>query len=133
MATSITYEGTLVVVKCWCGMAHAVPEDLADYQRRAHADGTAVPDIYCPLGHCHVPAGKGRAERERELREATEQALANSREETRIAYAEISTLRAAATKARKRAARGVCPCCHRSFVDVARHINGQHPTYVAES
>jgi len=32
------------------------------------------------------------------------------------------------TKARKRADRGVCQHCHRSFVDVARHVATKHPS-----
>ena len=33
------------------------------------------------------------------------------------------------TRARKRAANGVCPCCHRSFENVARHVAKQHPDF----
>lgn len=33
------------------------------------------------------------------------------------------------TKTRKRIANGVCPCCHRTFQNLARHMAGQHPAY----
>lgn len=33
------------------------------------------------------------------------------------------------TKTRKRVAGGVCPCCNRSFVNLGRHMAGQHPDY----
>lgn len=36
------------------------------------------------------------------------------------------------TKLKKRAANGVCPCCNRTFVDLARHMAGKHPTFLAE-
>jgi hypothetical protein len=37
--------------------------------------------------------------------------------------------RGALTKQRKRAANGVCACCHRSFANVARHMKTQHPDF----
>jgi len=126
MTASLTYTGELVVVTCWCGMAHAVPTELNDYQQRTHDDGGNVPSIYCPLGHSHIPAARPRAFVERERREAAERDAANAREEARIARAEVEQLKAAATKARKRANAGVCPDCHRSFVNVARHMATQH-------
>jgi hypothetical protein len=33
------------------------------------------------------------------------------------------------TRIKKRVAAGVCPCCNRSFKDLARHMAGQHPDY----
>jgi hypothetical protein len=36
-----------------------------------------------------------------------------------------------ATRIRNRIAAGVCPCCTRTFKNVARHIKDKHPTYVA--
>ena len=40
---------------------------------------------------------------------------------------------AAADKEAKRLARrarnGVCPCCHRSFANVKKHMDNRHPTY----
>jgi hypothetical protein len=36
------------------------------------------------------------------------------------------------TKLKQRVANGVCPCCHRSFVNLHRHMAGQHPDYTKE-
>lgn len=33
------------------------------------------------------------------------------------------------TKTRKRVGKGVCPCCNRHFVNVEKHMAGQHPDY----
>jgi hypothetical protein len=33
------------------------------------------------------------------------------------------------TKTKNRIARGVCPCCNRTFVNLQQHIMGQHPEY----
>ena len=34
------------------------------------------------------------------------------------------------TKVKKRVGNGVCPCCTRSFTDLARHMESKHPAYV---
>jgi hypothetical protein len=130
MSSTLSYSGTLEVVTCWCGMRHAVPEELRQHQLRAHNDERGnVPSIYCPLGHSHVPAGKSKAtqleeslqwERERSAR------LAAARDQ---AEASARAYKGVATKARKRAAATLCPCCNRSFVQMRRHLETKHPDY----
>ncbi|MGC4008837.1 MAG: hypothetical protein QM805_07600 [Pseudomonas sp.] len=34
-----------------------------------------------------------------------------------------------ATKMKNRVKNGVCPCCNRTFVDLARHMHMQHPEF----
>lgn len=36
------------------------------------------------------------------------------------------------TKLKKRIANGVCPCCKRSFCNLAAHMKTQHPEYTKE-
>src|SRR5262245_30141922 len=40
--TTLTYTGELTVLTCWCGMRHAVPVELHNFQKRQHADGRKV-------------------------------------------------------------------------------------------
>lgn len=42
--------GSLVVVRCWCGIQHAVPKSLRETQLKAHDKGQNHA-IFCPLGH----------------------------------------------------------------------------------
>jgi hypothetical protein len=133
MAETITYSGQLVVVTCWCGMSHAVPAELRGHQERQHNDGRKQRDIYCPLGHTYVIAGKGRAA-------ALEEALGRERSESARLAAERDQAEAsarahkgAATKARKRAAAGVCPCCHRTVKQLAEHMKTKHPNFDPEA
>lgn len=120
---TMNYTGELTITTCWCGMVHAVPRELYEYQQRAHRDGhREVPDIYCPLGHAHIPSGESKAaqlkrelaERDAQLTAVRDQLAAAEREQTRVA---------------KRVANGVCPCCNRSFVQLARHMKCKHPDY----
>jgi len=122
MAGILTYSGRLVVMTCWCGTAHGVPEELHDFQIRQHRDGRTPVDIYCPLGHAHVPAGKSKWAIERDAREAAESRATSLADQLAAANREAKRLA-------KRAKQGVCPCCHRSFVNVKRHMDSQHPEY----
>lgn len=42
---------------------------------------------------------------------------------------ELTTTKGQLTKTKKRLAGGVCPCCNRSFVSLAKHMASQHPDY----
>ena len=128
-ALTISFTDTLVVMTCWCGINHAVPEDLRDYQRRQHDDGREVISIYCPLGHTHVPAGKSEAQKLRERLERERDHSARVAAARDQAEASARAYKGAATRARKRAAAAVCPCCKRSFVQLRRHMAAKHPDY----
>jgi DNA repair exonuclease SbcCD ATPase subunit len=110
-------------------MRHAIPEELQNFQRRQHANGQRQTDIYCPLGHAYVKAGKGEAEKLRESLERERERAARMAAERDQAQASARSYKGVATKARKRAAAAVCPCCNRSFVQLRRHMETQHPDY----
>jgi hypothetical protein len=123
---TLTYTGTLVVVQCWCGIRHAIPSGL---HRQARDKGHGV---YCPLGHSWV-FSKTRAEEleedlarerrrckaERDLREHEERSHAATRGHL--------------TRTKRRVAAGVCPCCGRTFQQLARHMAAKHPGYASAS
>jgi hypothetical protein len=126
---TITYTERLSTTRCWCGIPLAVPENLLD---QAYNHGV---QIHCPIGHrfgwketeadrqkaradraeANLKRARDRAEAEKDLREDTERRLRAQKGET--------------TKARKRAAAAVCPCCNRSFVQLRRHMETKHPDY----
>lgn len=64
-----------------------------------------------------------RAERER-TRKAREKADHNQRS--------ANAYKGVATKLKKCAVAGVCPCCKRHFRELERHMASQHPAYIAE-
>lgn len=120
MARTISYTEKLVVEVCWCGMHHAVPAGLS---QNARTHGTRV---HCPLGH-------GWSYSETDLDRATKQLASRTaqldQETARAdaAVAKAKRLEAEAKRLQKRAAAGVCPCCNRTFQNVARHMKTQHP------
>ena len=129
MNQTLVYVGELTIMRCWCGIRHAVPSDLHDYQRRCFDDGRKVPDIWCPLGHTHVPADTPEHERLRASLERERNRSARLSAERDQEKASARAYKGAATKAKKRAAAALCPCCNRSFSQLARHMASQHPDY----
>lgn len=119
MAATMTFTETLVVTHCWCGIALAIPSNL---HRVAQDKGGGV---YCPLGHRFVFSGSFeeqlRAER---LRHSATRDLLTHEERAHAAT------RGHLTRQKKRAAAGVCPCCKRTFQQLARHMKAKHPSFV---
>jgi hypothetical protein len=119
MPVEMTYTETLLVTHCWCGIALAVPENLHAYAKRHKGK-----EIYCPLGHTFVYTDtfEEKYEREQRAHRATRDLL-GVEERSHVAT------RGHLTRARARAAAGVCPCCHRSFENLARHVKSKHPDF----
>ena len=120
----------LVVMVCGkCQCVFAIPEDLYG---RARADSKV--DWWCPNGHCRHFTDTLREKLAR-------QTQATSRAESRAVFwndqhgaseRSKAATRGHLTRLRTRVAAGVCPCCNRTFKDLARHMTSKHPDY-AES
>lgn len=125
--STVTYTGELTVTSCWCGMTYAIPKDLYDHMLHKRNNNLRQPDTYCPLGHTWVISGKSELDIEREKAKRLERSLANREEDLRAERASHIATKGVLTKTRKRAAKGVCQHCHRSFVNMARHVATKHP------
>ncbi len=130
--TTMTYTGRLVVTSCWCGIHMAIPSDLESIARRNKGH-----TVYCPLGHKFIYSNTT----EEKLEEANRRL--RSEQKRRAATAELlaheershASTRGHVTRKRKQLERvkgGVCPCCNRTFVNLARHMKGQHPNFQKE-
>lgn len=135
--TFTTHVGdeTLIVLKCWCGMRHAVPESLRAEQMRQYDNRLEVMGVHCPMGHSHVPKGERECDR---LKRRLEREVAwqdQLRAELRDAELSLSATRGVVTRIKNRIANGVCPCCSRSFgtdSKLARHIKSKHPDFASK-
>ena len=86
-----------------------------------------------PLGYLYSQPENARLRRELEqangIRTNLEGDVAwEQREKGRIG-AELRATKGVVTKIRRRVANGVCPCCKRHFVNLKRHMSGQHPEF----
>lgn len=129
MPDTLLYTGKLTVINCWCGMRFAVPAELREYQLREYHDGKSPTGIYCPLGHSSVPAGTTDAERLEKQLQRERQRLDQSKEHARQLQNTLNAEKAAKSRLQNRISNGVCPCCQRSFLNLKRHMNSQHPGF----
>lgn len=119
---------TLVSLVCGkCGVRHAIPAVIYDTALEEGGFWT------CPNGHSRG-FHQGRRQKEAVVRERDRLKQENARLAEEAAAAERSRQRAAADLRRhkKRAAAGTCPCCSRTFANMARHLKTQHPEFVRE-
>ena|SRR5258708_7341923 len=117
---------TIVILKdltCYSCITHFAMDE-ALYRRRLEDGGS----FWCPNGHSQhfTESEVQKLKRENQALKRDEawaqQLLAKEQE----LHAETkSKLR----KTNRRIANGVCPCCHRNFVNVARHMGSKHPDF----
>lgn len=111
---------------CECGVAFAFPSTL--YEKLAkRKPGTA---FYCPNGHAQHYLGESWETKLRREKQRREQMAAQVQDAENRADRErrsAAAYKGAATRLKNRARAGVCPCCNRTFKDLARHMKSQHP------
>lgn len=117
MGEAITQLVTLESISCGeCGILYAMP-DWKLNRLRETGEG-----FFCPNGHNRIftetTVNKLRKQLESQTREATRQA-----ERALKAEKEVKRLN-------KRTSLGVCPCCKRTFSQLARHMKSKHPKFI---
>jgi hypothetical protein len=121
------HSGVLVVVRCWCGIQHGIPESLRNEALRGRGRGTVK--VWCPLGHSWHYTGESEADQLRRALVARGAVLDRVRADRDQAKRSLAAQKGVTTRIKRRVANGVCPCCKRTFQDLARHMAGQHPGY----
>ncbi len=118
---------TLITINCGeCGGVYAVSQRFYDKCREKGGDW------HCPYPECRTGWGfSGRGENAK-LKDQLEKA--NRRAASANCKAENAEYRRRAavgqvTKIKNRISKGVCPCCNRTFANLARHMESQHPDY----
>ena len=123
---SVKTETEFYIESCFaCGCLFGMTMDFKDARQRNKDT------FYCPAGHPQHYLGKSdkelRREAEARARAAEDQALAAKQELARVKR----EAKAEQTRLAQRARGGVCPCCNRSFVQLARHMKTKHPEHGA--
>jgi hypothetical protein len=119
---TITFTAQLTVTTCWCGVHVGIPANL---DRQARETGK---EIYCPLGHTFVYK-ETEVERLRREAQTLRECAAAERDLRADTERRLRAQKAATTRAKRRHAAGVCPCCNRTFQQLARHMKTKHPDY----
>jgi hypothetical protein len=128
--STFTSVETFTTIECTCGFIFAVPDGYERRLRETHDQ------FFCPKGHSLSFTGASTAERLRLEIEAEKRRTEYEREratrfqEQRIrAEHQLRTVKGHQTRLKKRIASGACPCCNRTFENLARHMTTQHPGY----
>lgn len=130
MVETMVYTGTLVVQECCsCGVRFAIPEGLN--KRALQERGSTGTVFFCPLGHRQWYIGETDAEKEKRRRLDAEARATAIRDQLEAEKRSHAATKGAHTKTKRRVARGVCPCCNRTFANVHRHMESQHPEYAS--
>ena len=119
----ISYDNETCIT---CGIVFWFP---SDFKRRKISDKT---NYYCPNGHSQHYVGESDADKvvrlEREKREK-QAALDQSWKQQQALGRQLQAERTTAKKLRRRIKNGTCPCCHRTFKQLAAHMAAKHPGY----
>lgn len=75
---TIEFVGELTVVRCWCGIQHAIPSGLRSHQMREQDAGRSY-TVFCPLGHGYSLIEESTAAKLRRELQAEKDSLALSR------------------------------------------------------
>lgn len=130
MATVLLNGERHTVTQCGtCGIYHTVPEVVYETQQREGGFHT------CPNGHSRGwKTGSEQKEQDRIRRERDQlkQDAARLEEEISLTRVRAEKAEAATKRLKKRSSAGTCPCCSRTFSNMAEHMKHQHPTFVAD-
>lgn len=123
-----------VVVNCpSCHIQYAIPKSLDDSAKRYPGDDENGWKLSCPLGHTWWYVGRSIETKLSEERDALSRERARHDQTrahlhgTKIAKIRFRNER---DRLKARAAAGVCPCCNRTFQQLARHMAKNHPEFV---
>lgn len=105
-----------------CGVTFGVPEEF-DLGRRINRER-----FFCPNGHGQSYS-ESEADRLRRKLEAAKRDVEWQKSRVASMDKQLIAQRGVVTKLKKRIGAGVCPCCHRTFKQLAAHMAGQHPDY----
>jgi len=94
--------------------------------------------VWCPNGHeiwysdNELKRARDELAREKHRREQAQAEAEWQRQRVENRDRSIIAIRGHHTRLKKRVAHGVCPCCQRTFQNLARHMKSQHKTYGTE-
>jgi hypothetical protein len=130
--------GLMKILTCHrCKMEFGMPDE---FYRTAYQMKEKM-TWYCPAGHGQVfvtgETAENKMRRELARLKQREAMLIDEkrqeRERRQEAERSASAHKGVATRIKKRAAAGVCPCCNRTFDNLRKHMATKHPKFSKET
>ena len=128
---TVTFKSTTCYA---CGVHFAMESNY--YNKRLQDHGT----FHCPSGHAQHFTGTNDVDRLKAELEAQKQRTIREEARAMRNYEAMERQKRSAsaykgklTRVKNRVKNGVCPCCNRTFVNLARHMGTKHPGFAAEN
>ena len=119
-----SYLLKLALLHCsQCGVPFGITEEYEQSHRSNHAS------FMCPNGHSQYFPHKTEAERLKLELEKEKRDAASLRENMVAAQRARDKAERRITQLKKRSAAGVCPCCNRTFAQLAAHMETKHKEF----
>lgn len=116
--------------QCKCQMW--IPDSLNDAALCSR--GPSGIQFFCAYGHKqHYVVGESEETKLRRERDRLKQQTARLEDEAREVRARAEKAERATKRLKKRTAAGTCPCCQRTFSNMAEHMKHQHPAFVCDA
>ena len=118
-----------------CGVHYYAVDQRLMNKKRTEKDAS----WYCPNGHSLVFKDDDWKRLHKKLKDAElerDRAIQNNaylEDEAKYQERRAAAFKGQVTTLKTRARAGVCPCCNRTFQNLARHMKSQHPTFKAEA
>lgn len=115
-----------------CGGTYAINEH---YREQMYQKGGSWNCPYCSCGWGYSQNNensklKKQIETLERSKKFAERQAANEREEAKYQKNCARAQKAAKTRIKNRIKNGVCPCCNRTFKQLAAHMKNKHPDYM---
>lgn len=119
-----------VVRCCKCSATFAVTDDFY----RVAMERCEQFLFYCPNGHeQHYVRGQSEIDKVRQERDRLKQQIAAKNDEIAHERRRVAAARGQVSRLTRRLKAGLCPCCNRSFQNLARHMSTKHPDFESKS
>lgn len=116
-----------------CGISYAVPKDW--HEQKVRTNGS----FYCPNGCSRKFCGETEEDKLRRENQRLKQNEAYLHDRIRAKDErldqekhKVTAYKGHVTRIKNRVSHGVCPCCNRTFQDLARHMATKHKDYKKE-
>lgn len=137
--STLIFGAQLTEIHCGgCGGIYAINEN---YRKQKYQEGG-----YWNCPYCKISWGFGEGENTRLKNKLAQEKHRAEQEEERLrrqadrasdradrAERRRAAMKGQVTKIKNRVGKGVCPCCSRCFVNLQRHMTGQHPDWAPDA
>jgi len=124
--SNVTLDVDFTVRQCSeCGITYCLPQNFSRARSEDHKSW------YCPNGHSQYIPALSDAEKLRKQLDDEKRRHSQTQMELMAAEQKVTSVQKEKSRLQKRVKNGACPCCHRQFTQLSRHMKSKHPDFTA--